>query len=96
MHKSRRRSLVPNHSLSLDDDGDDNGSDAEDSKSGGSGGSSSRSKDRRLMNQDQNGFKEGVVRSVKKRRSPGGDVWVNEFKRVGRLGKGSYGEVFKV
>ena len=48
------------------------------------------------IGRNQNDYNEGVVRSVKKRRSPVGDVWVNEFKRVGKLGKGSYGEVFKV
>lgn len=38
----------------------------------------------------------GVVRLVKKRRTPSGEVWVNEYKRVGKLGQGSYGQVFKV
>jgi len=99
MHKLRRKSLTPSQSLSLDDDDDgnggDSGSDADDLKARVSS-AGVRSKERRLMHQDQKDYNEGVVRSVKKRRSPGGDVWVNEFKRVGKLGKGSYGEVFKV
>ena len=59
-------------------------------------GVSTKSDAQSTIGRNQNDYNEGVVRSVKKRRSPGGDVWVNEFKRVGKLGKGSYGEVFKV
>jgi hypothetical protein len=93
----RELRILPAHSLIPDDETNDGS--IEVSSQGQRtkrGSNASFPESHRPMNRNQSGYNEGVVRSVNKRRSSDGDVWVNEFKRVGRLGKGSYGEVFKV